>query len=77
MYSEFPDRPICLNLTAMNTPPEFDQTFLVEGDILGLCGPLFFSTTSDLLPMNVVNNATFGLIDTGKRWILVTRAHEY
>jgi hypothetical protein len=59
----------------MFTPLDFEQTFMIEGQILGFCGPLFFSCCPELLPMNVVSNGTFGLVDTGQRKLLVTCSH--
>ena len=59
----------------MFTPREFQQVFLIEGQILQCCGPLFFSKSSEFKPTNVARNATFGLVDTGQRKILVTCHH--
>jgi hypothetical protein len=54
---------------------DFHQTFIIEGEILNSCGPLFFSRSSELLPTNIVANGSFGLINTGERDLLVTCCH--
>ena len=68
-------RPTSAKLMHMYSALDFEQTFIIEGQILGYCGPLFFSRSSDLVPMNVVSNASFGLVDTGQRSLLVTCSH--
>lgn len=59
----------------MSSESEFHQTFIVEGEILGYCGPIFFSRSAELLPTTVVANGSFGLVATGKRHLLVTCCH--
>lgn len=50
-----------------------DQSFLVEGALLQHCGPIFFYRTAPF--MCVCGNGTFGLVDTGRKKLLVTCAH--
>ena len=59
----------------MYTELELHQTFMVEGQILNYCGPLFFSCSHELRPENVKRNGSFGLIDTGQKRLLVTCHH--
>ncbi len=59
----------------MSSDLEFHQTFLIEGEILGYCGPLFFSRSAELRPADVAANGSFGLVDTGERNLLVTCCH--
>jgi hypothetical protein len=54
--------------------PRDDLIFLVEPQVRKLCGPLFF-TTSPKNASGVTNNASFGLVNTGKKRLLVTCQH--
>ena len=54
---------------------ELLQIFEIEGQILQFCGPIFFSNSSELKPLNVCQNATFGLVETSQRKLLVTCYH--
>ena len=51
------------------------QSIIIEGQMLLHCGPIFFLRTHEPKPMNVFNNGTFGLVDTGTKKLLVTCAH--
>lgn len=52
---------------------DLDQTFMVEGHLLLHCGPIFYYRTVPC--MCVCGNGTYGLVDTGKKKLLVTCAH--
>lgn len=52
---------------------DIDQTFMVEGHLLLHCGPIFYYRTVPF--MCVCGNGTYGLVDTGKKKLLVTCAH--
>jgi len=59
----------------MHTPIEFDLRFFIEPQILPYCGPLFFARSLESATGNVTDNGTFGLVDTGKKKVLVTCHH--
>ncbi|HKI71478.1 MAG TPA: hypothetical protein VKA81_03810 [Verrucomicrobiae bacterium] len=59
----------------MFTPEDIEQTFMIEGQILSHSGPLLFFRSKELAPENVVGNGSFGLVDTGKKKLLVTCHH--
>lgn len=48
--------------------------YAIEPEIRPMCGPIFFSTSRHD-PADVVNSGSFGLVDTGKRKLLVTCFH--
>lgn len=48
--------------------------FVIEPQIRPMCGPIFF-TGSRVDPAGVVNSGSFGLVDTGKKKLLVTCWH--
>jgi hypothetical protein len=57
-------------------PKVFDLEFLVDPQIRRCCGPIFFARSLDAdLAENVAANGSFGLVDTGKRKLLVTCQH--
>jgi hypothetical protein len=51
------------------------QSIIIEGQMLRYCGPIFFLKSPEAEPLNVFNNGTFGLVDTGSKKLLVTCAH--
>ncbi len=54
---------------------DFDHSFIIEPQMLLHCGPILFLPSTTLVPMNVVANGTFGLVDTGERKLMVTCRH--
>ena len=52
-----------------------DLIFVIEPQVRRFCGPLFFTASFDTPPGNIPHNASFGLIDTGKKKLLVTCHH--
>ena len=43
--------------------------------MLQYCGPIFFRSSREAVPTNVFRNGTFGLVNTGRKKLLVTCAH--
>jgi hypothetical protein len=57
-------------------PKVFDLEFLVDPKIRPCCGPIFFARSlANDQGENVMANGSFGLVDTGKRKLLVTCQH--
>jgi hypothetical protein len=48
--------------------------FVIEPEIRPTCGPIFFAGSRDD-PADVINSGSYGLVDTGKRKLLVTCWH--
>lgn len=48
---------------------------VIEPQVRRLCGPIFFTRSLEQAFGNVTNNGSFGLVDTGKRKLLVTCHH--
>ena len=59
----------------MATVSKDDLIFLVEPAVRKFCGPLFFATSLAIPSGNIVNNASFGLVNTGRKKLLVTCYH--
>ncbi len=58
--------------------PEFDDFFLsmtVEPQVRRFCGPVFFASSNETQKGTIGGSGTFGLIDTGKKKLLVTCWH--
>jgi len=54
---------------------EDEIKFVIEPQITPYCGPLFFGHLDEPEPVSVTANATFGLVDTGSKKLLVTNLH--
>jgi len=54
--------------------PKIYLEWVVEPEVRQFCGPIFF-TRSTATAYGVNNNGTFGLVDTGKRKLLITCYH--
>lgn len=59
----------------MFTRIELEVGFIVEPQIRHYCGPLFFARSLNSAPGNVIASGSFGLVDTGKKKLLVTCHH--
>ncbi len=59
----------------MFTSNELDLRFIIEPQISPYCGPLFFARSLETAVGNVVANGSFGLVDTGKKKLVVTCCH--
>jgi hypothetical protein len=59
----------------VHVPLKDDLIFVIEPQVRRFCGPLFFTTSLRVASGNITNNASFGLINTGKRKLLVTCHH--
>jgi len=57
------------------TPNEFELRFIIEPQISPYGGPLFFALSLGSAVGNVVANGSYGLLDTGKKKLLVTCCH--
>lgn len=54
----------------------FDLRFIIEPEIRGYRGPLFFTRSLKIAAgENVITNGGFGLVDTGQKKLLVTCHH--
>lgn len=51
-----------------------EMEYVIEPQVRQLCGPLFFSTSLANV-LDITNNGSFGLVDTGSKRILVTCSH--
>jgi hypothetical protein len=49
--------------------------FVIEPQINPFCGPLCFTRALEWAAGHVITNGSFGLVDTGKRKLLVTCYH--
>jgi hypothetical protein len=49
--------------------------FVIEPQIRGFCGPLFFARSLESAKGNITANGTYGLIDTGEKKLLFTCQH--
>ncbi len=49
--------------------------FVVEPEVRQYCGPVFFTRSLKVAGGNIVANGSFGLVDTGKKKLLVTCFH--
>jgi hypothetical protein len=49
--------------------------FVVEPEVRQFCGPLFFTRSLKVATDNITASGSFGLVDTGKRKLLVTCLH--
>jgi hypothetical protein len=62
----------------MNTdrPTKREMTMLTEPEARQYCGPMFFTRSLEVATEeNIITNGSFGLVDTGKRKVLVTCHH--
>jgi hypothetical protein len=50
-------------------------TFIIDPSVRKHCGPLFFVKSLDIPKGNILSNGSFGLINTGKKRLLVTCHH--
>src|SRR5208283_1577369 len=61
----------------MHRPQKFsldDLKLVVEPEVRQFCGPLYFSRSLETAS-GVINNGSFGLVDTGSKKMLVTCRH--
>jgi hypothetical protein len=52
-----------------------DLIFIIEPQVRRFCGPLFFTKSLHTPVGNIPHNGSFGLIDTGKKKLMVTCHH--
>ena len=48
--------------------------YVIEPQVRRFCGPLFFTTSPENV-LDITNNGSFGLVDTGKKRLLITCYH--
>jgi hypothetical protein len=57
-------------------PKVFDLVFLAEPQMRRCCGPIFFTRPAkEMTGENIIDNGSFGLVDTGEMKLLVTCQH--
>jgi hypothetical protein len=59
----------------MFTLIELEVGFVIQPQIRPYCGPLFFARSLRFAAGNITANGSFGLVDTGKRKLIVTCHH--
>lgn len=64
-----------MNATQVARVPSNYLTFVADPAIRSFCGPLFFTASLQSPVDNVLCDGSFGLVDTGKRKLLVTCHH--
>lgn len=55
--------------------PRLDLEFVIEPQVRYFCGLIFFTKSMETPAGTIVNNGSFGLVDTGSRKLLVTCSH--